>query len=231
MNPVNAVALTFALLALWIVRGAWRTPWERPALINLSLQTFDIVLSLRVVDHRASMLFHYLTGLWNMEEVLGHVCYMAGMFSLLYLVADRLDMTPNEFHTFVRYRIELPATIVIPLMVAFSVPAFGHERVPDTIAAEATDWMHAYWLLMCWSVVYILVQVFNALKVLRRQPENLRTANAYLAAIAVSGICCLAFVLELEPIQWVLVRCELVGYALAASYSWRIKVREHQVLG
>lgn len=228
MNLVNLATLAVAVTSMWILRRAWRTPWERPALVNVGLQTFDVVLSLRLVNRRASSVLHTVTGVWNCEELIGHCCYIVGMFSLLYLVASRLDMTPSQFRRFARFRIELPATFTVALMVAIFVPNKGHLYVPDTIAEAASKWMHAYWTLMCWTVMFILVQVFNGLRVLRREPHNRKTANAYTMACSVSVVCCLAFVFQLEHLQWLLVRGEVIAYSIAAAYGWRIKVRDLQ---
>jgi hypothetical protein len=61
--------------------------------------------------------------------------------------------------------------------------------------------------------------------VLRRDPRSRKAATAYLCAISVTAVCCLAFMLELEKLQWVLVRCEVIAYAIAAGYVWRTKQR------
>jgi hypothetical protein len=110
-------------------------------------------------------------------------------------------------------------------MVALFVQGPGKAYVADTIATDATKWLHAYWLTMVSFVAYILVQVFNGLRVLRRDPRSRKAATAYLWAISVSAVCCLAFMLELEKLQWVLVRCEVIAYAIAAGYAWRSKQR------
>jgi len=57
-------------------------PWERPATINVALQTFDVLIVMPQWDDWISAKLHALTGVWNCEELIGHVGYMIGMFSL-----------------------------------------------------------------------------------------------------------------------------------------------------
>jgi hypothetical protein len=225
VNFVASAALLAGLLALWVTRRAWYVPWERPATINVALQTLDVLIVMPQWDYWISTKLHALTGVWNCEELIGHVGYMIGMFSLLYLVASRLEMTPAEWRSFIQYRILLPISLAIPLMVALFVQGPGKAYVADTIATDTTKWLHAYWLTMVAFVAYILVQVFNGLRVLRRDPRSRKAATAYLCAISVTAVCCLAFMLELEKLQWVLVRCEVIAYAIAAGYVWRTKQR------
>ncbi|AXH46811.1 hypothetical protein SEA_ACOLYTE_68 [Mycobacterium phage Acolyte] len=223
MSLIATITLLIALVALWIVRRSWHIAWERPAILIVALQALDILLVTGPVSRCLGPKLYALTGVWNFEELIGHICYMISMFTLLYLVADRLDMTPRQFRFFVRYRIELPATLVIALMVAIFVSKMGDWYVPDTIAAHTTPWSYLYWLTMIAGIAWVLVQVAQVLMILRRDPRSRRAADAYLCAISVSAVCCVAFILALEPLQWLLVRGEVVGYAIAASYSWRSK--------
>jgi H+/gluconate symporter-like permease len=166
---------------------------------------------------------HAATGVWNLEELIGHIGYMVGMFSVLYLVADRLDMTRAQFYSFVRYRIALPACLVIAIMVAIFVPGPGKHYVADTITAPETTWLRAYWLTLIVFSVYIGVQASQGLFILRRDPRSRRAANAYLCALGVSAVGALSFLLEIHQVSWVLIRVEVVAYAIAASYTWHAK--------
>jgi hypothetical protein len=166
-----------------------------------------------------------VTGLWNLEDLIGHICYLVGMFALLYLVAGRLDMNITQFRGFLRYRIELPATVAIALMVAtFVVGDIGDQYSPDITAARVDGWLRVYWLVMIVAVVYLIVLIGRILLILRRDPRSKRGATVYLLALSASALCVVAFTLTIEPLQWVSVRCEVISYAVAASYNWQSKI-------
>jgi hypothetical protein len=224
---IVTVTLVAALLALWRIRHAWRIPWERPATIAVSLLTLDVLMMTRQLNWWLSRKLHAVTGLWNLEDLTGHILVVVAMCSLLYLVADRLDLTPSQFRWFVRFRIELPATLAIALMVALFVTGDITDRyIPDTVAHEATGWLRGYWLTMSVACYYLLWNIAQVLLILRRDPRSRRAATAYLVAVGVSVCCGVAFILAIEPLQWLMVRAELVGFAVAASYTWRSKAAD-----
>ncbi|MGA8548007.1 MAG: hypothetical protein WB785_22445 [Mycobacterium sp.] len=227
MGLIATVTLVIAVLALCSVRHAWSIPWERPATLTVALLTLDVLLLAPRVSRWLSPKLHAFTGLWNLEDLIGHISVLIAMGSLLYLVASRLDMNPAQFRWFVRYRIELPCTIGIALMVAIFVAGdIADGYVIDTVAVHATPWLRAYWLTMSVACYYLIWNIGQALLILRRDPQSRRAATAYLAAVGISACCGIAFVLAIEPLQWLMVRAEVVGYAIAASYTWRSKVAD-----
>ena len=135
MGLIATVTLVVALLALWSIRHAWSIPIERPATITVALLAVDVLLMTPQLNWWLSRRLHAITGVWNLEDLTGHICVLIAMCSLLYLMADRLDMNPAQFRWFVRYRIELPCTIAIALMVAIFLPGDIADRyITDTVA-------------------------------------------------------------------------------------------------
>jgi hypothetical protein len=227
MGLIATVTLVVALLALWSIRHAWSIPIERPATITVALLAVDVLLMTPQLNWWLSRRLHAVTGVWNLEDLTGHICVLIAMCSLLYLVADRLDINPAQFRWFVRYRIELPCTIAIALMVAIFLPGdIADHYITDTVAVEASPWLRAYWLTMSVGCYYLLWNIARVLLILRRDPRSRPAATAYLVAVGISACCGIAFVLAIEPLQWLMVRAELIGYAIAASYTWRSKVAD-----
>jgi hypothetical protein len=227
MGLIATVTLVVAVLALWSIRHTWGIPMERPAAAAVALLAIDVLIVTVPVTRWVSPKLHALTGVWNIENLIGHICVLAAMCSLLYLVADRLDMTTSQFRWFIRARIELPATLAIALMTAtFLVGPISDYYVDDpvTVEADVTPWLRAYWLTMSVGCYYLLWNIARVLLILRRDPQSRRAATAYLIATGVSASCGVAFALGIEPLAWVMVRAELIAYAVAASYSWHRKV-------
>jgi hypothetical protein len=225
MGLIATVTLVVALLALWNIRHTWSIPWERPAALAVALLAVDVLAVTLPLEHWISPKLHALTGVWNLENLIGHVAVVGAMCCLLYLVADRLDMTTSQLRWFVRYRIELPATLVISLMAAaFLAGPISDRYVDDPVTVDATGWLRVYWFTMSVGCYYLLWNIARVLLILRRDPQSRRAATAYLIATGVSASCGVAFALGIEPLAWVMVRAELIAYAVAASYSWHRKV-------
>jgi hypothetical protein len=224
---IATVTLVVALLALWSIRHAWSIPTERPATVAVALLAADVLLMTPQLNWWLSRKLHAITGVWNLEDLAGHICVLIAMCCLLYLVADRLDMNPAQFRWFVRYRIELPCTIAFAVLAAVFVAGDIDDRyIADAVAAETTPWLRAYWLTMTAACFYLLWHIGQALLILRRDDRSRRAATAYLVAVGISVCCGAAFIVAIEPLQWVMVRGEVVAYAIAASYTWRSKAAE-----
>jgi uncharacterized membrane protein YiaA len=207
------------------MRGTWRVPWERPASINVCCQAFKIVVVCKAWNHTVSSWLHYLTGVWNLEELIGHIGYFIGMFSVLFLVVSRLDMDRQQFRSYVRYRIELPAVLIISFMTIIFVTGLGRHYIPDTVRSQTTEWLRLYWLVISVALTFILYQITRALLILRTDPRSRKAATAYLVAVGTSAACLVAFQLEIPILQWLSIRVEVVAYAIAASYTWHSKQR------
>lgn len=224
-----AVTLTLlaAVMALWIRRHTWRMRWEAAATLNVALQSLNVVLLCPRVSRWISPKLHAITGQWNIEDLIGHLAYMGGLAAVLYMAVSRLNMTDRQLRRFVKHRIELPATIFVPLAVGtFVYGRFGRHYVPDLVLLDQAAWLRCYYLLYIAAIAYFLGQAAWVLLILRQDPNQVRAANFYLAAIGVSALCCCAFIVDFDPkINWLLIRAEVAAYALAASYSWRSKVR------
>jgi hypothetical protein len=225
VKPATAAALVVALLSLWVMRKSWRIPWERPASINVCCQAFKILVTVPAWDYTVSSKLHTATGVWNLEELIGHIGYFVGMFAVLFLVVSRLDMTERQFKSYVRYRIELPGVLIISFLVIVFVTGLGRHYIPDTVQAQTTEWLRVYWHIVAIALTFILFQITRALLILRGDPRSRKAANAYLAAVVTSAACLVAFQLEIPVLQWVMIRVEVVAYAIAASYTWHCKQR------
>ncbi|HET9874904.1 MAG TPA: hypothetical protein VFQ37_03965 [Mycobacterium sp.] len=227
ISVVTVVTLASGGLALWIRRHTWRMPWETAATANVALQTLNVVLLWPLVSHWISPKLHAVTGLWNVEELVGHIAYTLGLAAVLYMAAARLDMTGRQFSRFVNLRIGLPLALFIPVVIAIFMHAgLGLHDVSDLVFVDVSPWLLCYWCLYIAAIAYLLGQAALALLALRRDPRQTRAADFYLAAIGVSLLCCFAFLVDANSmVKWTLIRAEVVAYALAAGYSWHMKVR------
>ncbi|MDV6975312.1 hypothetical protein [Mycobacterium intracellulare] len=225
MSLVATAALLVALLALWSVRATWAIPWERPAALAVAFLTAQLILMAGPVSAWLSPKLFALTGLWNIEDLAAHIFYLCGMWSILFLVADRLDMSPNQFRWYVRYRIELPSILAYTAMIAaFVFGGVGDQYVPDPVSSDPTPGLYVYWLVMIAAIAYIIAHAGWILLQLRRDPRSKRAATAYLCALCVNGAGIVVFAAPgLVHLQWIMVRAEVVAYAIAASYTWRSK--------
>ena len=178
---------------------------------------------------------HALTGKWNLEDYLGHDCYIVAASAIVYNTLGRLADDDAMQRSFKQY-VERPATLCIPLLlVTFSVGNGARIYKPDFFTVPTDFWLNLYWLLLCGTLIYLLVYGIRATLVLRKDPRSRRIANFYLVASVCGILACVVRITTayVPPLQtsagsilvWLFACLCGAGFALASAHSWRIKTK------
>lgn len=235
LGALITVTLACVAWSLWIRRVTWGCRWEVAATLNIALQGAAVFLMSPLASETVGQWLHSLTGMWNLEDYIGHDCYVVAASAIVYNALGRLQ-DDNATQAAFRQYVERPATLCIPLLLATFSMGNGAKIYRDDFFTVPTDfWLSTYWLLLCGTLIYLLGYGSRALLILRRDPRSRRIANVYLAASA-SGItaCAIriitAYVPRLQELEggtlvWLFACSCGAGFALAAAHSWRIKTK------
>ncbi|GAY18392.1 hypothetical protein [Mycobacterium sp. shizuoka-1] len=231
------ITVTLACLAwsLWIRRVTWSCRWEIAATLNIALQGAAVLLMSPLASETVGHWLYALTGVWNLEDYLGHDCYVVAASAIVYNAMGRLQDDGATQLAFKQY-VERPATLCIPLLLAtFSLGTGATIYRPDFFTVPTDFWLSAYWLVLCGTLIYLLGYGCRALLILRRDPRSRRIANVYLIASASGIVACTiriitAYVPPLQEVEggrlvWLFACGCAAGFALASAHSWRIKTR------
>ena len=234
------ITITLASIAwsLWIRRVTWHCRWEVAATLNIALQGCAVALISPLCSETLGVALHNITGEWNLQNYIGHDCYIVAASAIVYNALGRLEDDASTQASFKQY-VERPATLCIPLLLATFTLSHGSKTYARDFFALPTDfWLTVYWLLLTGTLGYLLVFGSRALLVLRQDRRSRRIANLYLLASA-SGIaaCMVRMTTALIPalqgplsVGLVWLFCCLCGggFALISAQSWRQKVRWFQ---
>lgn len=237
MALASLITITLACIAwsLWIRRVTWSCRWEVAATLNIALQGAAVLLMSPLASATLGHWLHELTGKWNLEDYIGHDCYIVAASAIVYNALGRLQDDHAMQASFKQY-VERPATLCIPLLLAtFSIGNGAAIYRPDFFDVPTDFWLDTYWLLLGGTLIYLLAYGSRALLVLRRDPRSRRIANVYLAA-SISGIAaCVvrittAYVTPLQQLEggtlvWFFACLCGAGFALASAHSWRVKTK------
>jgi hypothetical protein len=231
------ITVTLACIAwsLWIRRVTWSCRWEVAATLNIALQGATVFLMSPFASETLGHWLHALTGMWNLEDYIGHDLYVVAASAIVYNSLGRLQDDHAMQTTFKQY-VERPATLCIPLLLAtFSLGNGAAIYQADFFQLPTDSWLSAYWLLLCGTLIYLLGYGSRALLVLRKDPRSRTVANVYLAASVSGMMACLvrivtALVPSLQPIEngtlvWFFACMCGAGFALMSAHSWRIKTK------
>jgi hypothetical protein len=234
------IIITLASIAwsLWIRRVTWHCRWEVAATLNIALQGCAVALMSPLCAETLGVVLHNITGEWNLQNYVGHDCYIVAASAIVYNAVGRLEEDDALQKSFKQY-VERPATLCIPLLLATFSLSYGSRIYASDFFALRTDfWLTVYWLLLCGTLSYLLVFGSRALLVLRKDPRSRNIANLYLVASA-SGIsaCVVRMITALIPplqgplgaaLVWLFACACGAGFALTSAQSWRQKVKWFQ---
>lgn len=237
MTITVLIAITLGCIAwsLWIRRVTWSCRWEVAATLNIALQGFAVLMMSPWASETIGQVLYSLTGMWNLEDYIGHDAYIVAASAVVYNALGRLQDDHAMQLTFKQY-VERPATLCIPLLlVTFSVGNGAEIYRPDFFEVPTDFWLNLYWLLLCGTLIYLLGYGSRALLILRKDPRSRRIANVYLVASIAGITACVvrivtAFVPALQAVEggtlvWIFACMCGAGFALASAHSWRIKTK------
>ena len=234
------IVITLASIAwsLWIRRVTWHCRWEVAATLNIALQGSAVALMSPLASETLGSALHKMTGEWNLQNYIGHDCYVVAASAIVYNAVGRLADDHALQASFKQY-VERPATLCIPLLLATFTLSYGSKTYARDFFALPTDfWLTVYWVLLCGTLIYLLVFGSRALLVLRQDPRSRHIANLYLVASA-SGIsaCVVRIITALIPpfqgplgagLVWLFACLCGAGFAVTSAHSWRQRVRWFQ---
>jgi hypothetical protein len=234
------IVITLASISwsLWIRRVTWHCRWEVAATLNIALQGSAVALMSPLASETLGVALHNITGEWNLQNYIGHDCYVVAASAIVYNAVGRLADDHALQASFKQY-VERPATLCIPLLLATFTLSYGSKTYARDFFALPTDfWLSVYWVLLCGTLIYLLVFGSRALLVLRHDPRSRNIANLYLVASA-SGIsaCVVRIVTAVIPpfqgpltagLVWLFACLCGAGFAVTSAHSWRQRVRWFQ---
>lgn len=221
------VTLAALLCSLWIRRYTWRSRWEAGATRNIALHGCAVLL----MSHWAAAArtpLHRVFGLWNVQHLLGHICWI---FAVTAIIRHGLIRLVDEAHEseLLRKHVTRPLRIAVPLLVVlFVVADEGHHL--DFFAAPADFWLLAYWLVLGALMIYLLSYAGRVLLILRTDPRSTTTVDLYLIS---AGFGVAASVIQIGtawagtdialPV-WLCACLSAIGFAYGSARSWQAKV-------
>jgi hypothetical protein len=237
MGLAVLITITLACIgwSLWIRRVTWSCRWEIAATLNIALQGATVFLMSPFASETLGHWLHSLTGMWNLEDYIGHDMYVVAASAVVYNALGRLQ-DDNAMQTTFKQYVERPATLCIPLLLGtFSLGNGAAIYSADFFELQTDFWLSAYWVLLCGTLIYLLGYGSRALLVLRKDPRSRTVANVYLAACVSGMLACTvrivtALVPSLQPVEngtlvWIFACGCGAGFALTSAHSWRVKTK------
>lgn len=229
MSALIIVTLAAVFFSLWIRRDTWRSRWEAGASLNIALQGCAVLLMSPWASENLGPPLHHIFRLWNVEDLLGHICLIVAATAIIDHGLARLGDHSQWRRLFHRH-IALPLWLGLPVLVAvFIVADEGYH--PDLFPAHvSTVWFGAYWIVLGILLVYLFGYAARVMLIVRKDPRSRATADLYLVSAAFGVAATVIQVTTAEagiditlPV-WLCACLGAIGFAYGSARSWQAKV-------
>lgn len=236
-----AALITFTLVtvcwSLWIRRVTWTCRMEVAATLNIALQGAAIFLMSPLASRTLGVWLHAPTGCWNLEDLIGHDCYVVAASALCYHMIIRLDQ--EQLKRRFKLHVELPATLCLPIMLAlFTIGNSVKVYNDDFFRVVADLSLIAYWIVLCGTLMYLLgYSIYSLIPMWRDRPAIRGLCGSYMLAAGFGMAACVVRIAttflpaEMQDTAaaslpvWLLACSCGFGFAAISAHSWLEKGR------
>ncbi|MEB3022063.1 hypothetical protein [[Mycobacterium] crassicus] len=216
------------LYSLWVRRDTWWSRWEIGISSGIALEGCALVLLSPWAAQTLGPWLHRSAGIWNLQQLAGHICIVMAIAANVYHVMGRLADF-DQMRTLYRQQVKWPARLVVPAMVAAFIVADADYRPDGFSTDESGGWSDVYWVLLCGLLLYLSAYAMRLLLMVRSDPRAKETIELYTASSAFALTAIFAQLsttwtdTDVSSLVWLCV-CVSVGiFAYGSARSWRAK--------
>lgn len=229
MTPIMVVAtLVLVLYCLWVRRATWWSRWEAAATLAIAMEALALLLFTPWAGIELGPTLHSWLGLWNVQQIVGFICLIAGVLANIYHMLVRLA-DPDQVLPIMRSHLQLPVGLGVgAVLVAFVKTDRGSE--PDIFATLTGDrWLTLLEVAASALVLFLSAYVGRLLLALRDDPRAGRTLHLYMAAMVFAVAACVVAVVSIGigcysgPLIWACLCMSVGTFAYGLARSWQAK--------
>lgn len=216
------------LYSLWVRRDTWWSRWEIGITSAIAMEGCALVLLSPWAAQTFGKWLHGVTGLWNVQQLVGHICIIMAIAANCYHVMARLADFDRMRSLYLR-QVKWPARLVVPAMVVVFVVADADYRSHGFADGNEGGWADAYWVLMCGLLLYESAYASRLLLLVRADPRAKETIELYGAS---STFALAALVAQLSTtwtdtdvsaLVWLCACLSISIFAVGSARSWQAK--------
>lgn len=227
-DALIALTLTVSAYSCWVRRDTWWTRWEIGASLAIVLEAVALVLMSPAASTRLSPVLYHITTRWNVQQVLGHLCFIAAIAAVGYHALLRV-VDGGRAAFLLRLRIVRPALAGAAAMLAAFVAADEGYHADLFTGVAGNAWMRLYWACAVATLVYLCVYTGRIVLAAGADPRAKETVTIYLVSATFAVVACLiqgaAIWLQYDVSSgvWVCACLAVASFAFGSARSWRAK--------
>lgn len=226
------VAALCSSWALWQRRSTLSFRYEAAPTVNILLHVVALIFSAPAATPIIGGVLHEVTGMWHLDDYLGHCCIIVSVAVVLHHTLRRLVSDEDLKRMYWRRYAWAPG-FAMPAMYLCLRRSNASVQVLhyDMLAIPPDTWLVAYWTVCILAVVYMLSVTGYALRIVRRDPDSRAAATAWMVAGGcgitggIVGLVNAYTGLPLQGVVWVCFCAMTCVFAFSAVHGWRARLR------
>jgi hypothetical protein len=218
-----------ALYSLWVRRDTWWSRWEIGITLAIALETCALVLMSPFTAETFGPWTHSVARIWNLPQLLGHICFIVAIAANVYHVLPRLADF-RRIRPLFRRHVELPMQIgVVALVAVFIVADAGYRPDGFSTGNDTGAWAKVYWVLLCGMLLYLSGCATRLLLMVRSDPRAKETVELYTASSAFALAALVALLsttwakTDVSQLIWLCGCISVSIFAYGSARSWKAK--------
>lgn len=235
MNVLLGTALLTAIGAAVVRRKAFGCKFEAPPSVIVVSSAAAAYLTSAHASRNLGPPLHDITGIWNFEDLLGHVLWWVCVLAAVKVFIIRFGSDPIAQELYWKWALQ-PVIVSVPVLITCRAFGESSQRYMENFdQMDPSPWMSCYWLTV-FGVTFWLLIVASALALtLRFEGSYAHDANMvlnlYLFAMLATTLSLSVLSVEVytdidtDQVAWALAYIGVMCWAAAPAYSWWCKTR------
>lgn len=214
--------------SLWVRRHTWWSRWEASISLAIALEGAALLLMSPFASADLGPPLHRILGLWNVQQLLGHLCFVIAVAANIHHVMLRLTDQARVRPMF-RRQVVVPAVLGAVLLVAVFVIADADFHADLFSHDGSNSWLAIYWVVFGALLTYLSGYAGRVVMIARVDPRAKETVDLYLVS-TIFGLALCAVVastaltsIDTSTVAWLCACLAVATFAYAAARSWRAK--------
>ncbi|ORV45061.1 hypothetical protein AWC02_14135 [Mycolicibacter engbaekii] len=228
MSALMGVTVLVTLYSLWVRRHTWWSRWEIGVTLALALETIGLALMSPWVSETLGPLMYRATGIWNLQQLAGHLCFVIAIAANAYHVLARVASL-DQMRPWFRHRVVRPVQFAMVAMVALFPAAASGYSADGFATVDSNHWHAAYWAVVSSTLIYLGIVATRLLLISRADPRAKETVELYTLSSAF-GLAAMLVQLsttwihaDLSTLVWLCVCAAICIFAYGSARSWQAK--------
>ena len=211
---------------VWVRRSSWRYRWDYALTLTAILDAVGLLMCLPVPGRYLDWALHYLTGVNNVNNYIGHLCFLSAIGWTIFALCCRL-LPDDQLRREMRW-VEIPGAAAAAAMLIALVCSHS-PHTANFFSLPVNTWLRVYWLVFGSVVAYLLVWMGRMLLVMRTDPRSKVSATTSLIAV-VLGIITVALRVTATVFPhtapwattwtWIFLCAAITSGTAGAAWSW-----------